>query len=98
MKKLYISHPNIERTMEEDAEFKQKIVERVSSYLDEMLILLPESPYFPSELSGMSRLVQMLTIMSEADVVYFSHGWETNRECVIQHICAKNYGLITIEA
>lgn len=97
MKKLYISHPNVERSPEEEAEFKRKIVEKVSTYIDEIVTLLPEYPIDESRTYGITRLANSLKIMSAADVVYFAHGWENSRECVIQHMCALQYGLITIE-
>lgn len=98
MKKLYISHPNVERSPEEEVEFKQKIVEKVSTYIDEIVTLLPEYPNDDPEAYDITLLVYSLAMMSAADVVYFAHGWENSRECVIQHMCALQYGLITIEA
>lgn len=38
-------------------------------------------------------LGRSVTAMSQCDAVYFCHGWENTRGCVIEHDVAQTYGL-----
>ena len=38
-------------------------------------------------------LARSLSFMSDCDAVYFCHGWDNSRGCIIEHEAAKAYGL-----
>lgn len=38
-----------------------------------------------------------LSVMSEADLVYFADGWKESRGCKIEHLCAEKYGKVMVE-
>ena len=40
---------------------------------------------------------ESLKLLSGADVAYFAEGWEDARGCRIEHECAVEYGITTIE-
>ncbi|MEG0517077.1 MAG: DUF4406 domain-containing protein [Cetobacterium sp.] len=42
-------------------------------------------------------LGKSITLMAEADVVYFCKGWEKARGCKLEHACALAYGIDIIE-
>lgn len=41
-------------------------------------------------------LAKSIDVMSKCDAVYFVKGWQTARECKIEHEIAKTYGLAII--
>ena len=41
---------------------------------------------------------QSISMMAQADLVVFVKGWEADKECKIQHMCATEYGLAILEA
>ena len=43
------------------------------------------------------HLGESLMILSTADIAYFVKGWDKARGCKIEHECAVQYGLKTIE-
>ena len=42
-------------------------------------------------------LSKSLELLADADIAVFAQGWESARGCRIEHECAKQYGIITIE-
>jgi len=38
-------------------------------------------------------LAKSIELLSTADAVFFARGWETARGCIIEHMCAIQYGV-----
>lgn len=51
----------------------------------------------PKDANPIWYLGQSIVLMSKADVVYFAKGWRNAKGCVIENICANEYGLMTIQ-
>ena len=98
MLNLYIVRPHhaISRcSYEENLKIRQEITEKVSSYLEEPVTLLPQIEIEKGNL--LLHLSRVIEKISCADVVYFSYGWKDHREESILHEIAKQYGKIIIE-
>lgn len=42
----------------------------------------------------MSRLADGLTCLAEADIIYCVDGWEKDRNCILECLCAEAYGIL----
>ena len=93
--KIFISQPMSNRTNEQILNERNCIVykidkqlntpyEIIDSFFDE--VYNNENPLF--------YLGKSIELMSQADLVYFTRGWEQSRGCNIEHECAKRYGLV----
>lgn len=51
----------------------------------------------PEDATPLWYLGQSILVLAQADVAYFTKGWETARGCLIEHECAARYGISTIE-
>lgn len=51
----------------------------------------------PAEAKPLWFLGKSLELLSTADVAFFAKGWEDARGCRIEHECAIEYGIDTIE-
>ena len=52
----------------------------------------------PEDAKPLWYLGESLKLLATADVAYFAPGWDKARGCKIENICAKEYGIHTIEA
>lgn len=51
----------------------------------------------PVEAKPLWYLGESIKLLAEADVAYFADGWREARGCKIEHECAIQYGINTIE-
>ena len=51
----------------------------------------------PTDARPLWYLGESLKLLATADVAYFAKGWEKARGCKIEHTCAVEYGIPTIE-
>ena len=47
---------------------------------------------------ALEYLGESLKLLAKADIAYFAPGWNKARGCKIEHQCALEYGIHTIEA
>lgn len=52
----------------------------------------------PHDAKPLWFLAKSLELLSSADVAYFAPGWNKYRGCKIEHECAVQYGIATIES
>ena len=52
----------------------------------------------PADAKPLWYLGESLKLLATADVAYFAPGWNKARGCIIENLCAKEYGIHTIEA
>lgn len=45
--------------------------------------------------SPLYYLARSIEMLARCDVVFFAKGWENERGCVIEHMCAVHYGYKT---
>lgn len=101
MIKIFISQPMRGKTDEEILSERNraiKVIQETISKEDIEIIdsfLKKEAPIRVNE--PLWRLGGSLMILSTADIAYFVKGWDEARGCKIEHECAVQYGLKTIE-
>ena len=52
----------------------------------------------PVDANPMWYLAKSIELLSAADIAYFAQGWSEARGCKIEHQCAVEYGVHTIDA
>lgn len=102
MKKLFISQPMRGKTDEEILAVRAQAIQSAERVLGEEVEVIDsffKGAVGPSTV--LSRplwfLGESLKLLSGADVAYFVEGWEAARGCRIEHECAVEYGITTIE-
>lgn len=88
MKKLFISQPMRGKSDEEILKEREKAIKSAEKQMDEPVEVIDS--FFQSAPTD-ARL------LATADVAYFAKGWEKARGCKIEHTCAVEYGIPTIE-
>ena len=100
MKKLFISLPMAGKSEEEIrnkmAEYKENAeylmgeeLELIDSFIDNV----------PDDIKDIRVwcLGKAITMMADADVVYFGRGWRSARGCVVEYEAAYRYKILRIE-
>lgn len=99
MKNLFISQPMNGKTKKEILAERDRAMIQAAKRIGEPVFVLDsvlnDSP------EGVNRplwcLGRSLQIMAEADVAYFTKGWDKARGCRIEHMCADEYGMVVVE-
>nr|DAW41710.1 MAG TPA: protein of unknown function (DUF4406) [Caudoviricetes sp.] len=99
MKKLFISQPMKGKTDDEIlAERSNAIQAAKDSVNDEIEVIDSFFQNAPADAKPLWYLGESLKLLATADVAYFAPGWNKARGCKIENLCAKEYGIHTIEA
>ena len=101
MKKAMISQPMNGLSDEEIKDTKERAVKFLNDSGYEVINTLFTDEYYNEENlknkniihPGVFFLGKSLEEMSKVDVVYFCHGWEKTRGCIIEHQVAACYGI-----
>jgi hypothetical protein len=95
MKRVFISQPMRGLTSEEIIVTREKAAEEARRLLGKDIVILDS--YFntvPNNCNvSLWCLGRSVMLMSAADVVYFTPGWQDYRGCRIENACAEEYGL-----
>lgn len=94
MKKVFISQIMNGRTEEAIKIERAQIIHAVQQKHGKVLVLdsyIEETPV--GGCVPMKYLAKSIEILAEADIIVMGHGYELARGCVIEHDCAKAYGL-----
>lgn len=94
MKKLFISQPMRGKTDEEILAEREKAIASAERELGEPVEVIDS--FFqnaPVDAKPLWFLGKSLELLSTADVVYFTKGWEDARGCRIENQCAVEYGI-----
>lgn len=97
MLQIFISQPMNGKTDKEIKEERLRIVSKISEILTEPFEIIDS--FFesaPHDAKPLWFLGKSLELLSSADLVYFSKGWENARGCRIEHDCAVAYLIETI--
>lgn len=99
MKKLFISQPMNGKTDEEILKVREEATEAAKEYLKDEEIEVLDTFYddFTPDAKPLEYLARALSDLAHAEVAYFAPGWESARGCWIEHECAEQYGIDTIE-
>lgn len=101
MKKLFISQPMRGKTDEEILAVRAQAIQSAERVLGEEVEAIDS--FFrgvqvdPEAMRPLWCLGESIKLMAKADVAYFAEGWEEARGCKIEHECAIEYGITTIE-
>lgn len=98
MLQVFISQPMSRKTNEEIKEERRRIVSKISDILAEPFQVIDS--FFesaPHDAKPLWFLGKSIELLSSADIVYFSKGWENARGCRIEHACAVEYMLDRFE-
>lgn len=101
MKKVFISQPMSGKTDVEILEERAKAAAAAQEYLGEEVTIL--DTFWPTaRVQAQSQALQLLSrsigMLAQADLVYFTKGWDEARGCKIEHACATEYGINVLEA
>lgn len=91
--KLFVSIPMAGRSEEEIRDGFTNAYQEVFTHYRDManfsLVLLDS--FFIENLTPLECLGKSIMLMSQADIVYFSKGWDKSRGCIIEHQVASFY-------
>lgn len=98
MKKLFISQPMKGKTDEEILKERENAIRSAEKQVNEPVEVIDS--FFqaaPADTKPLWFLGKSLELLASADVAYFAKGWNEARGCKIEHTCAVEYGILTIE-
>lgn len=99
MKKLFISQPMRGKTDEEILAVRSDAIQAAKDAIGEDVEVIDS--FFqnaPADARPLWFLGKSIEMLSTADIAYFARGWKDARGCRIEHQCAEEYGIHTIEA
>lgn len=99
MKRLFISQPMRGKSNEEILAVRSDAIEAAKDAVGEEVEVIDS--FFenaPVDAKPLWFLGKSLELLATADVAYFARGWNEARGCKIEHLCATEYGIHTIEA
>ena len=99
MIKLFISQPMKDKTDEEIKAVREHAISAAMTIIGSDNVEVIDSFFerAPVDAKPLWFLGKSLELLSTADFAYFSKGWEDARGCKIEHTCAIEYGIKTIE-
>ena len=95
MKKVFISLPMRGKTLEEINLERNRCLDIISERLEEPVYLL--NSLHEGEASPVWKLSYAIRVLSGADLVFFSRGWDTARGCKIEHKICEEYDIPFME-
>ena len=97
--KVFISQPMRDKTDEEIKTEREKAVSIIKEkYNQDVEIIDSFFENAPHNAKPLWFLGKSLELLADADVAYFCKDWELYRGCIIEHICAKEYGIDVMES
>lgn len=100
MIKVFISQPMKGKTEEEILRVREKAIASVKSICNEDVEILDSyfSDFNPDDgCIPLKFLARSIVLLADADIAYFAKGWKDARGCRIEHECAVEYGIKTLD-
>lgn len=96
--KLFISQPMNGLTDDDIKTKREEIIKKVQEDFNDSTIEVIDSfiETAPPDAKPLWYLGKSLEFLSNADIVYFTKGWDKARGCKIEHLCAVVYGIKNI--
>lgn len=94
MVSVFISQPMRDKTHDEIVADRERAIETVKSILGTDIEIIDS--YFsnpPAEATVLWCLGESIKLLGEANIVYFTPGWEKARGCNIEHCVAVSYDI-----
>ncbi len=99
MKKLFISQPTKGKTDEQILAEREKAIEVAKQKVgDDVEVIDSFFKDASQDANPLWFFGKSLELLSSADVAYFAPEWDKYRGCKIEHECAVQYGIATIES
>lgn len=96
--RAFVAQPMWGKTDAEINAVRKKAQRILNEYFGKVEIL--DFKYEPDNVAHsheyVANLSKVLKVMSDADIVYFAPGWNTDRECVVEDMVANLFGISTI--
>lgn len=100
MIKIFISQPMRGLSADEITAKRGEIIASINDLVKDDFEIIDSyfADYNPEKgCMPLKYLSKSLELLADADVAVFGKGWESARGCCIEHECAKQYGIITID-
>ncbi len=99
MKKLFISQPMDGKTNEEILKVREEAIQEAKCIFGDEKVTVIDSfiKNAPHDANPLWYLGQSILLLATADAAFFAKGWRNTRGCVIENVCANEYGILTIE-
>lgn len=96
--KVFISQPMNGLSDDFIKSERERVINRVNNIFDMHPVEIIDSfiKDSPDNVGALWYLGESIKFMDKADVVYFVHGWEKARGCIIENSCAKAYNKIIL--
>ena len=99
MKRLFISQPMRGKTDAEILAVRSDAIQAAKDAIGEDVEVIDSFiQNAPVDANPMWYLAKSIELLSAADIAYFAKGWSEARGCKIEHQCAVEYGVHTIDA
>ena len=98
MKKVFISQPMRGLSDEEIMQQREILKNKIADILEEEVLILPSffEGFEPKGNIPVAYLGKSISLMAEADIVYFGDDWRNARGCKIEYEVAIAYGIKVI--
>lgn len=94
---IFISQPmNGKETGEIEWE-REELIKDLKRYLGDDINILDTIFHFTEDVPSLIYLGRSIEVLAKADLAVFMPGWEDACGCRIEHECAKNYLIPTLE-
>ena len=94
---IFISQPMNGKTTEEIEWEREQFVKDFKEYFKEDVNILDTVFHFTEDVPSLVYLGRSIEVLAKADLAVFMDGWENAHGCRIEHECAKNYLIPTLE-
>ena len=100
MKKLFISQPMTGLSHEQILLERNRAYEKAKEVLKDDVVVVLDSYFYDYNPTNnripLQYLAKSLTVLADADIVYFAEGWDQARGCALEHAIAEQYGINNI--
>lgn len=94
---IFISQPMNGKTTKEIEWEREQFVKDFKEYFKEDVNILDTVFHFTEDVPSLVYLGRSIEVLAKADLAVFMDGWQEARGCRIEHECAKNYLIPTLE-
>ena len=97
MKRVFISQPMSGKSIEDIKKVRDEAAKEVSEILSEEIEVVDSLfETLPKGLNSIWYLGCAIKLLANADLAYFTRGWESYRGCKIEHTVCTEYGVKTM--
>ena len=96
MRKVFISQPMKGKSDGEIKAVRENLIKKIKERFGEVEIMDTYLENAPYDARPLWYLAKSLEILSRADIAYFAKDFDKNRGCIIEHLCAREYGITVV--